>query len=781
MDLKQKIETKYFYTDLKKEKIPTLVFSLKNIKEETKFNNLFDKALEIGYESFEIGNENFKFYLERLKKEQEKGKEKPKNIYIFLHFKYDKSLCLEIEKNYKNINFVLTHCSNEFFFTKDSLTFKNKKGFYNYFHSSYLLINNSTKVNQPRINERKFNPLNFDDNIKQELKKNECLTLSKSIFDSNNKLLFNNSFLNKLKEKYKKSIYQILIRWNLQKENLVIIKTDNEDYIKEDFDVFNFNLKEIEMKKIDSFKNNLLKFENYFNQIKYIKCLNENCYFPALIKFKNNKIISSCQLNHENEINSLKDYYFVLNNLNDNFTKCNICKKKFKINEERIYCKICDYYFHNFHNSHFEHKDLLNKETILTDCPIHFKELTDYSKEKETAFCELCIRENYQNINYEEIKSFDLNEDEKIIANFINESDLECCNEDKYIIKEYLYYKERNIINYHIIQSTKNVISLYPKQIGNNYFSETPKKEKKEEEKEEDKKKEEEEKEKEKEKKEAFNKIKNNYIIYLIINNEEIIVYDKKKNLKLLKYQEHQFNEVLTYGKKKEEKENYNIKNIFLQQTNSGKIKLSILTKNKMYLFDSYLNSEEKEEKDISENVIYGSYSIIVENFYNNEIIIKQRNKETNEYLIETFIRNKHNFNLIVLNDIIDDKNENNLNNINDGYLNFLYSYSKKKYLMNYTLQNYKSSNFLNSKNSKQKFTKMIPFSEQLIFFITNNLDIYYWKLNDKNTDNFQLFKTSEEVFQILSSCDNIFIANESLVLYSNEEQKYLSFSDLVE
>ena len=281
--------------------------------------------------------------------------------------------------------------------------------------------------------------------------------------------------------------------------------------------------------------------------------------------------------------------------------------------------------------------------------------------------------------------------------------------------------------------------------------------------------------------KKQFNIIKNNYIAYFIINNYEIIVYDMEKNLKLLKFENGQFKEFFDYGK-------YNLKNIFLQLNSELQLNaFSILTKDKIFLFDSYLpkekkeEKEEKEEKGISENTIYGSYSIIVENFYNNEIIIKQRNKETNEYLIETFIRNKHNFNLIVLNDIIDDKNENNLNNINDGYLNFLYSYSKKKYLMNYTLQNYKSSNFLNSKNSKQKFTKMIPFSEQLIFFITNNLDIYYWKLNDKNTDNFQLFKTSEEVFQILSSCDNIFIANDSLVLYSNEEQKYLSFSDLVE
>ena len=99
---------------------------------------------------------------------------------------------------------------------------------------------------------------------------------------------------------------------------------------------------------------------------------------------------------------------------------------------------------------------------------------------------------------------------------------------------------------------------------------------------------------------------------------------------------------------------------------------------------------------------------------------------------------------------------------------------------MNYTLQNYKSSNFINSKNSKIKFTRIIPYNDELIFFISNNFDIYYWKLNDEKTDDFQLFKSSEEVFKVLDTCNNIFISHENLVLYSNQEQKYLSFSELI-
>ena len=750
MDKETKLKTLYFYLDLREKKIPTLVFSLKKIKEKEKFNKLFLKAFEIGYESFELGNDNLKFYFEL--KEKEKEKLNKKEIYIFLYIKYDMSLLLDNWKEIKNINYLLIHYSKYIKYTKYSNTFE-KKGFYNYSHSSYLYINNASNRNKPQINERIYNPLNYEDNIKKLLDNNNCLTLSKSIFCSNNKLFSKNPFLKKLKKKYNKSIYQILIRWNLQKKNLVIIKTDNEEYLKENFDVFNFELKEIEMKIIDYLNNNLLKFENDYNQIKYIKCINENCFFPALIKFKKNKIISSCQLNHENEINSLKDYFLELNNLNENFSKCQFCKKKFKNIEEKWYCKICDYYFHNFNNDeHLVHRHLLlNQDTILTKCPIHLKELKYFSKEKENAFCELCQNENYENINFEKIEF--LNKEEEKIVNFLNESDLECCKEDKFIVKEYLYFKTKNILNYHIIQSTKNIISLYPKMLGNYYFSKDSEQQKKQ-----------------------FNIIKNNYIAYFIINNYEIIVYDMEKNLKLLKFENGQFKEFFDYGK-------YNLKNIFLQLNSELQLNaFSILTKDKIFLFDSYLpkeKKEEKEEKGISENTIYGSYSIIVENFYNNEIIIKQRNKETNEYSLETFIRNKPNINFIVLNDI-KDKNKNKRENINDGYLNFLYSYSKKKYLMNYTLQNYKSSNFINSKNSKIKFTRIIPYNDELIFFISNNFDIYYWKLNDEKTDDFQLFKSSEEVFKDLDTCNNIFISHENLVLYSNQEQKYLFFSELI-
>ena len=41
MDKETKLKTLYFYLDLREKKIPTLVFSLKKIKEKEKFNIIF--------------------------------------------------------------------------------------------------------------------------------------------------------------------------------------------------------------------------------------------------------------------------------------------------------------------------------------------------------------------------------------------------------------------------------------------------------------------------------------------------------------------------------------------------------------------------------------------------------------------------------------------------------------------------------------------------------------------------------------------------------------------
>ena len=61
---------------------------------------------------------------------------------------------------------------------------------------------------------------------------------------------FNNDVIKKLANKYNKTSAQIIIRWHLQAGYIVIPGSSNENHIKENYDVFDFELSEDDMKEI---------------------------------------------------------------------------------------------------------------------------------------------------------------------------------------------------------------------------------------------------------------------------------------------------------------------------------------------------------------------------------------------------------------------------------------------------------------------------------------------------------------------------------------------------
>ena len=69
-------------------------------------------------------------------------------------------------------------------------------------------------------------------------------------------ILFNDEVIKGLAEKYNKSSAQILIRWHLQMGYICIPGSSNEDHVKEDYDVFDFELTDDEMKQIEALDKN---------------------------------------------------------------------------------------------------------------------------------------------------------------------------------------------------------------------------------------------------------------------------------------------------------------------------------------------------------------------------------------------------------------------------------------------------------------------------------------------------------------------------------------------
>ncbi|HAY73631.1 MAG TPA: aldo/keto reductase [Ruminococcaceae bacterium] len=68
--------------------------------------------------------------------------------------------------------------------------------------------------------------------------------------------LLNEPLFKNLAEKYGKSTAQIILRWHIQDGNIVIPGSKNTDHIKDNFDIFDFELTDDEMKEIAALDRN---------------------------------------------------------------------------------------------------------------------------------------------------------------------------------------------------------------------------------------------------------------------------------------------------------------------------------------------------------------------------------------------------------------------------------------------------------------------------------------------------------------------------------------------
>ena len=66
-----------------------------------------------------------------------------------------------------------------------------------------------------------------------------------------------NEIINSIAKKYGKSGSQVLLRWSLQNGAIPIPKSVHKERIEENINVFDFNIEEEEMKKLDSLNQNL--------------------------------------------------------------------------------------------------------------------------------------------------------------------------------------------------------------------------------------------------------------------------------------------------------------------------------------------------------------------------------------------------------------------------------------------------------------------------------------------------------------------------------------------
>ena len=106
----------------------------------------------------------------------------------------------------------------------------------------------------PVINQVEFSPYLYQKELLDFCNENKIQLEAYSPLTRGHKL--NDKKLIDIANNYNKTPAQILLRWSIQHNIVVIPKSTKKERIKENFDVFNFSIKKEDMKKLDDFNEN---------------------------------------------------------------------------------------------------------------------------------------------------------------------------------------------------------------------------------------------------------------------------------------------------------------------------------------------------------------------------------------------------------------------------------------------------------------------------------------------------------------------------------------------
>jgi len=125
-----------------------------------------------------------------------------------------------------------------------------------------LMVNNKIK---PAINQIETHPFHQQIETQKFLSDNGIQIESWGPFAEGKNGLFTNPVLSEIGKKYQKSVAQVTLRWLIQRDVIVIPKSVSEDRIKQNFDVFDFELTSQDIEQITALDTNDSLFINHRN------------------------------------------------------------------------------------------------------------------------------------------------------------------------------------------------------------------------------------------------------------------------------------------------------------------------------------------------------------------------------------------------------------------------------------------------------------------------------------------------------------------------------------
>ena len=104
---------------------------------------------------------------------------------------------------------------------------------------------------KPVLNQIELHPYFQQNELRQRMDKYNTKTEAWAPLGHAMTKVFDEEIIKKLAEKYKKSPAQIILRWDIQRGIITIPKSQNKERIKENFEIFDFEMTEDEIKEID--------------------------------------------------------------------------------------------------------------------------------------------------------------------------------------------------------------------------------------------------------------------------------------------------------------------------------------------------------------------------------------------------------------------------------------------------------------------------------------------------------------------------------------------------
>lgn len=124
-------------------------------------------------------------------------------------------------------------------------------GISNFENKKFEELCDTAKI-KPVINQIEFHPYFQQNDLKNRMDKYNTKLEAWAPLGHALTNIFKEEIITKLSEKYKKTPAQIILRWDIQRGIITIPKSQNLERIKENFQIFDFELTEDEIKEINS-------------------------------------------------------------------------------------------------------------------------------------------------------------------------------------------------------------------------------------------------------------------------------------------------------------------------------------------------------------------------------------------------------------------------------------------------------------------------------------------------------------------------------------------------